>query len=86
MGFLREWLGETSLNKSFNLAFSRDVGAAARFLNDRAYFNHVTYPVSKYGLSYMASSLAVKNDMKGDCLHDSIMGLEVYRRLVGYKV
>ncbi len=86
LGFIREWLGETATAKYFDFR-TRDTGIAARFLNDRAYFNHVDYPVSKtHPLSYMASSLGVANDQKGDCLHDAICCLETYRRLVGHKV
>lgn len=85
LGFLREWLGETSVNQYFSPKI-RDLGSAARFLNDRACMTNAQYPVSKYGLSYMCSSLGVVNDMKGNSLHDAIATLEVYRRLVGTQV
>jgi DNA polymerase III epsilon subunit-like protein len=83
--FIKEWLG----SEAFNLYIdprTRDLGAAARFLNDCACLSNRPYPVSKYMASYMASAFNIKNDSPGDTLHDVLMVGEVYKRLVGLRL
>lgn len=82
LNFLKEWLGPTCLEENFEKNV-RDLLPSALFVQDQSHFRHVDQFTWNPTLADLSNSLGVRNEMKGNALHNAKTILELYRRLIG---
>lgn len=81
MGFMKKWLSIDVYNDFFDYHYI-DTMIAANYLNDKAAMHAERVPFSKISLTYMCSTLKIKNEKAHDALHDCIATAEVYRKIL----
>lgn len=79
--FLMRFFSEEVYNDYFYYHY-RDTMIAANFMNDRADARGEKCPFAKQSLTYVCSSLDVKNPNKHSALGDCLATLECYRKMV----
>lgn len=80
--FIIKWLGRDAAETVFR-PWVRDIQSLTLSMNDRAHCTFSEYPAPKRELASMWARFGVVNEFSGDCLHDALSNLELYRRLVG---
>ena len=81
---LSNWLGVTTFDMLWHY-HHRDSMVAALTLNDRAAWKANKVPFPKVNLTYLATTLGIKNDYPHDAYYDCLTTAEVYRRLMSFE-